>query len=155
VIQEHSAQGLLPELFHPHWHLYALGDAPPIDPVLLIQDPLPIRRRGRPAGATNFSQAPSTQAPSTQDDVLTPFDRSTQREPSSYEYMAEGPRGGLGGRGGRARLRGARPGRPRGSRARGGAARGATRGVVVVGTLVGVGVGVGKLRRIQRPQRPR
>jgi hypothetical protein len=97
-------------LFHQQWHLYALGEAPPIDPRLLIQDPLPVRRRGRPRGARNnlrpatqtsdatITQASSTQIPSSQSIVpstqfaddnepLTPFERSTQREPSGHEII--------------------------------------------------------------------
>jgi hypothetical protein len=45
-----------PDLFHPQWHLYDLTEAPPIDPQLLVQNPLPVRRRGRPRGAANFVQ---------------------------------------------------------------------------------------------------
>lgn len=130
-------RSLIPRQFHQHWHLYKVNDRPPpIDPTLLIQDPAQVRRRGRPTGATNFSQITSTPVTSTQvtqfsldplTQKLTPFERSTQREPSAHEYVLEGPRGGLSGRGGRARIRGAGPGRPRGSRARGGA-RGQGRG---------------------------
>lgn len=72
-----------PELFHQQWHLYKLGKAPPIDPLLLVRDPLPVRRRGRPRGAANFvqpSQVSNTQQ-STQDIAI---DRSTQREPSAF-----------------------------------------------------------------------
>lgn len=130
IIQEaiQADRGLVPQQFHPHWHLYAIEDAPPIDRILLVQDPLPVRRRGRPAGAMNFSQATSTQATSSQilsipEPPLSQFDRSTQREPSAYEYVAEGPRGGRGGRGGRGRIRGTGAGRPRGSRARGGVSK--------------------------------
>ncbi|KAJ5814464.1 uncharacterized protein N7503_001214 [Penicillium pulvis] len=75
-----------------------------------------------PSSLEPSSQAPSIQVPSSQpslipytpEDPLTPFDRITQREPSGFEYVAQGPRGGLGGRGGRARARG-KVGRPAGS----------------------------------------
>lgn len=76
----------------------------------------------------------------------------------SHEYVAEGPRSGLSGRGGRARLRGAGPGRPRGSRARGGVTKATGKstgkdtskaaqkvaGVAGVG-VVAVGVDAGRL----------
>ena len=47
-----------PELFHQKWHLHKLGEAPPVNHLLLVCDPLPVRRRGRPRGATNFVQPP-------------------------------------------------------------------------------------------------
>ena len=117
-------RGLEPELFHQHWYLYDLAEAPPIDPLLLVQDPLLIRRRGRPRGAANFvrpSQASSTQRSiqstqqsiqSTQQSIQstqqstqsTAFDHSTHRELSAFEYILppqERGRGGRGGRGGR------------------------------------------------------
>ncbi|KAJ6031661.1 hypothetical protein N7540_002393 [Penicillium herquei] len=91
------------ELFHRQWWLYGdTKDIPPIDPILLINNPNTVRARGRPAGATNFSQATSSQA-------------STQQDPSGWELMSYGPQGGLGGRGGRAWAQGAAPGRPQGS----------------------------------------
>jgi hypothetical protein len=43
---------------------------------------------------------------------LSQFDRSTQRKPSTHEYIAEGPSGGRGGRSGRSRIRGAGLGCP-------------------------------------------
>jgi hypothetical protein len=46
---------LKPKLFHQHWHLYSIDAAPPINLLLLLQDPLRVRRRGRPRGARNFA----------------------------------------------------------------------------------------------------
>ncbi|KAJ5316909.1 hypothetical protein N7508_001417 [Penicillium antarcticum] len=48
-----------PELFHQHWYLYSVS-TPPIDPLLLLQDPLQVRRRGRPQGARNFISGEGT-----------------------------------------------------------------------------------------------
>lgn len=138
VIKRHLDENrqLSPSLFHQQWHLYKLGEAPPIDPRLLIQDPLPVRRRGRPRGARNnirpVTQVPATQSnatmtqvpsthilssqsivPSTQitddDEPLTPFERSTQREPSGHEIIAAAVTGrGRGQSRGRGRGRGGR-----------------------------------------------
>lgn len=82
-----------------------------------------MRRRGRPAGSTNFSQLPSTQQ--TIQSTPSSFDRLTQREQLAHKYVAEGPTGGRGGRRGRVRLLGAQARRPRESRARGDARSGA------------------------------
>jgi hypothetical protein len=61
IIQyEEEAKSFKLELFHQHWHLYSVT-APPINPLLLLQDPLQVRRRGRPRGARNFI-GESTQA---------------------------------------------------------------------------------------------
>ncbi|OGE47089.1 hypothetical protein PENARI_c066G04429 [Penicillium arizonense] len=90
---EEEKKSFEPELFHQHWHLYSVS-APPINPLLLLQDPLQVRRRGRPQGARNFiGGGESTQA-STQD-------ASTQRDPSGFELILsqEGGRGRGRGRG--------------------------------------------------------
>lgn len=98
---------LEPDLFHQHWHLYGVDDAPPIDPTLLIQDPLRARRRGRPRGARNL---PSTQNTQSSPDPLTQ-DSSIHRDPSSWEVS----RGRVRGTGrGRGRGRGTGHGRGRG-----------------------------------------
>ncbi|KAJ5855723.1 uncharacterized protein N7529_009667 [Penicillium soppii] len=114
----HEGKGLEPELFHPHWHLRGINTEP-IDPRLLVQDPLPVRRRGRPRGAHNFNQLASTPPASTpvvttqqstqqrtqvilsSPDPLTQHDRSVHRDPSSFEYTLaqEGGRGRGRGRG--------------------------------------------------------
>ncbi|KAJ5111190.1 hypothetical protein N7532_001725 [Penicillium argentinense] len=154
IIKKHLDENrqLSPSLYHQQWHLYQLGDAPPINPLLLIQDPRPIHRRGRPRGARNNirPQEPATQpdpvgiqvpsaqiqVPSTQipdDEPLTPFERSTQREPSVFEHIiaeatgrsrgrrrTRGSGGNTGDTRGRGRGRGGNDGGPRGrGRARG------------------------------------
>lgn len=97
LIIQHQRENISFELsdFHHQWHLYELGAAPAIDPLLLVQDPLPIRGRGRPRGAGNLFRP--TPASSSRQDIS--FNRSTQREPSAFEPQ------------GRPRPRG-RPGRP-------------------------------------------
>lgn len=106
-----EGKGLEPDLFHPHWHLRGVNTEP-IDRRLLVQDPHPVRRRGRPRGARNFiSQqgntgvsTPVTRPASTQQstqfiqsspDPLTQYKRSVHRDPSSFEYTLaqEGSRG--------------------------------------------------------------
>ncbi|KAJ5082771.1 hypothetical protein N7532_011814 [Penicillium argentinense] len=102
--------------FQPQWHLYRIGNAPPVDPILLIQNPHVIRRRGRPAGCRNNLQSRPIQSStqesvSTQDiqmpatqielgsfpdpltDPLKPFERSTQRELSAFERISASVRG--------------------------------------------------------------
>ncbi|CRL17567.1 unnamed protein product [Penicillium camemberti] len=114
IIKEYEDEHkyLEPELFHQHWHLHRIS-APPINPILLLQEPLQVRRRGRPRGARNFiSQSTTQQAiqESTQDILSSPDpltqDRSTRREPSAFEHVLsqEGGRG-----------RGRRRGRGRGT----------------------------------------
>ncbi|KAJ5504744.1 hypothetical protein N7463_007618 [Penicillium fimorum] len=140
IIKKHldEKRQLSPSLFHQQWHLYAL-----------------IRRRGRPRGARNnirppaqvpatqsdaaMMQAPLTQVPSSQSVVpstqitddnepLTPFERSTRREPSGHEIIAAAITGrGRGQSRGRGRGRGGRgTGGTQGSSD--GAARGRGRG---------------------------
>lgn len=111
-----------PELFHEQWHLYKLGEAPPINPLLLVCDPLPVRRRGRPRGAANFvqpSQPSNTQQRAQQSTQDTMFDRSTQRELSAFEYVLPPQERGRGRRGRRGAGPGRPPGRGRGCRQRG------------------------------------
>ncbi|KAJ6126055.1 hypothetical protein N7471_010548 [Penicillium samsonianum] len=115
IIKEHNDKDngrIGPDLFHQQWHLYSV-DAPPIDPLLLIQDPLRVRRRGRPRGARNLpSSTAATTEPSTQD-------TSIHREPSSWESS----RGQVRGAG-----RGAGRGRAQGSQVVPRATRGTGRG---------------------------
>jgi len=64
--------------FHRHWHLHTPETFPPVDPRLLLLEPRVNRTRGRPAGAINRPTAQElSQA------------RSTQRDPSSFEYVLE------------------------------------------------------------------
>lgn len=50
---------LKPLLFYQQWHLWSV-EAPPINSLLLLQDPLQVRRRGRPQGARNFISQSTT-----------------------------------------------------------------------------------------------
>lgn len=136
-------QSFEPELFHQQWHLYKLGEAPPIDPLLLVRDPPPVRRRGRPCGAANFVQPSQalnlqqgTQQSTQQSTHNIIFDRSTQREPSAFEYILPPQERGHGGHGQCGRRR-AGPGRPPGRSRRGG--QGHTRGRGGRGDAVAIG----------------
>jgi hypothetical protein len=100
--------------FHPQWHIYPTGEAPPLRIQDLVLEPVTVRRRGRPAGALNNPlPAPTSE------------DASTHRDPSAFERVLsqEENRGQRGrGRGrGRGRTqdtasanRGGNRGRPRG-----------------------------------------
>ena len=80
-----------PSHFHQQWHLWPPGKAPNINPLLLVQDPLLVRRRGRPRGAANFvrpsqaSSQQSTQQSTRESRQNITFNQSTQREPSAFE----------------------------------------------------------------------
>jgi len=84
-----------PELFHQQWHLYMLGEAPPIDERLLVRNSEPVRQRGRPRGAANFADVEPSQAldilPSSSQAEA--FDRSVNREPSAFESALLSQRG--------------------------------------------------------------
>jgi hypothetical protein len=87
VIKSHvdEQRPLSIDQFHRHWHLHAPETLPPVDPRLLLLEPRVNRTRGRPAGAINRPTAQElSQA------------RSTQRDPSSFEYVLEEGRGGRG-----------------------------------------------------------
>ena len=89
LIQQYkkNEKSLEPYLYYQHQHLYNIT-APPIDLLLLLRDPLYIRQRGRPRGARNFisQEGPSQQSIQSSLDPLTK-DRSTQRDPSGFEYV--------------------------------------------------------------------
>ncbi|OJD27461.1 hypothetical protein ACJ73_01151 [Blastomyces percursus] len=93
VIRDFIAQGTPLECtqFHSQCHLAPIS-LNPIDPRLLLLNPLIIRTRGRPAGATNR---------------ISTAELSTRRDPSGFEYV-DGPARGRGrGRGrGQAQARG-------------------------------------------------
>ena len=117
-----AKESLKRDHLHPHWWLDPLVDARPVDPLTVVQNPIQVRRRGRPIETSTRRDLSQWELALNQVSQREQREREQeeqreaeeQREEEGLASQATGQRGGRGrsrgrGRGGRQRARAAHP----------------------------------------------